>query len=317
MATMESALTLSLTVFSSHRFSNTLPSSPKPPNSVKLHPPSLHYTNLIFPSSSKPSPFSTSTTALCFKVCSALQEAPSTTETEENKTEQSQTQSTNAKTKLYVYNLPWSLSSSDIKDLFAQCGTVTDVEIIKSPGGKSRGFCFVTMATGDEAMDAVNKFHSQEISGRIIQVEFAKRFKKPSPPRPPGPPPGETRNVIYVSNLAWKARSSHFRDFVTENFKTPVSARVVFDSASGRSAGYGFASFLTKEDADAAISALDGKELMGRPLRLKWSEKKVNEAGSENNEGNDQLKDDADAQVQDDSDAQPEDIAGEAQLEET
>ena len=99
----------------------------------------------------------------------------------------------------------------------------------------------------------------QQISGRIIRVELAKRFKKPSPPPPPGPPPGETRHVIYASNLAWKVRSTHLRNFFTENFKTPVSARVVFDSPSGRSAGYGFVSFLTKEDAEAAISAFDGK----------------------------------------------------------
>lgn len=98
------------------------------------------------------------------------------------------------------------------------------------------------------------------MSGRIIRVELAKRFKKPSPPRPPNTPPaGETSHIIYVSNLAWKARSSHLREFITENFKLPVSARVVFDSPNGRSAGYGFVSFATRDDAEAAISSLDGK----------------------------------------------------------
>lgn len=33
------------------------------------------------------------------------------------------------KRKLYVVNLPWSLSVADIKDLFGQCGTVADVEV--------------------------------------------------------------------------------------------------------------------------------------------------------------------------------------------
>lgn len=102
----------------------------------------------------------------------------------------------------------------------------------------------------------------QELSGRIIRVEFAKRFKKPSPPPPPpppaGPPAGETRHKLYVSNLAWKVRSTHLREFFSSNFN-PVSVRVVFDSPSGRSGGYGFASFATKEEAEVAISALDGK----------------------------------------------------------
>jgi RNA recognition motif-containing protein len=101
-------------------------------------------------------------------------------------------------------------------------------------------------------------FLVQEISGRAIRIEFAKRFKKPSPPRPEGPPAGETRHKLYVSNLAWKVRSTHLREFVSENFK-PVSARVVFDAPLGRSAGYGFVSFATREEAEAVISALEGK----------------------------------------------------------
>lgn len=98
----------------------------------------------------------------------------------------------------------------------------------------------------------------QEVLGRVIKVEFAKRFKKPSPPRPPGPQPGETGHKLYVSNLQWKARSSHLRDLFAEKFK-PVSARVVFDSPKGRSAGYGFVSFATRDEAEAAISTMEGK----------------------------------------------------------
>lgn len=39
----------------------------------------------------------------------------------------------------------------------------------------------------------------------------------------------------------------------------PLSAKVVFDSPSGKSAGYGFVSFGTKEEAEAALTELDGK----------------------------------------------------------
>ncbi|XP_027361026.1 29 kDa ribonucleoprotein A, chloroplastic [Abrus precatorius] len=265
MATLE----LALTVFAPQRLSHNYGFHAKAPQSIKLNT-SIPFSSLVF---------SSKTPTLCFHLCSALQEVAATEET------QDQTQLTNnVKKKLYVVNLPWSMSASDIKDLFAQCGNVTDVEIIKNKDGRSRGYAFVTMASGEEALAAVDKFDSQEISGRIIRVELAKRFKKPPSPRPPGPRPGEARHVLYASNLAWKARSIHLKQVFTENFKTPVSARVVFDSPSGRSAGYGFVSFLTREEAEAAISALDGKDLMGRPLRLKFSEKKVEEAGSEKDE---------------------------------
>ncbi|XP_030501645.2 28 kDa ribonucleoprotein, chloroplastic [Cannabis sativa] len=221
--------------------------------------------------------FSPLTRKPSFQLCCAVQEIA----VEENP---EVTQVENQKRKLYVVNLPWSLSVVDIKELFGSCGTVSDVEIIKQEDGKNRGFAFVTMSSGDEAQAAIEKFNLQEVSGRVIRVEFAKRFKKPSPPRPPGPRPGETHHKLYVSNLEWKARSTHLRDLFSENFN-PVSARVVFDAPKGRSSGYGFVSFATREEAEAALSSLDGKELLGRPLRLKFSERKVDQSKTQKEEG--------------------------------
>ncbi|GFQ02670.1 29 kDa ribonucleoprotein a chloroplastic [Phtheirospermum japonicum] len=192
-------------------------------------------------------------------------------------------QKSDSRRKLFVLNLPWSYSVADIKKLFGECGTVEDVEIIKHINGKNRGFAFVTMASGEEAQAAIEKYDTYELVGRIIRVELSRRFKKPIRRDPAvGPPPGETRYKLYVSNLAWKVRSNILRDFFTSNFN-PVSVRVVFDSPSGRSAGYGFVSFATKEEAESAISVLDGKELLGRPIRLKFSEKS-DDATSESKE---------------------------------
>ncbi|KAK4364640.1 hypothetical protein RND71_015998 [Anisodus tanguticus] len=196
--------------------------------------------------------------------------------------QEEETQKGNQRRKLFVLNLPWSLTVPDIKTVFGEYGIVDDVEIIKTKDGKSRGFAFVTMSTGEEAQAAIDKLDAYELSGRIIRVEFAKRFKKPpGAPPPPTPPRGETRHKLYVSNLAWKVRSTQLREFFSANHN-PVSTRVVFDNASGRAAGYGFISFDTKEEAEAALSALDGKELMGRPIRLKFSERDAD--GSENKE---------------------------------
>ncbi|OMO93306.1 hypothetical protein COLO4_17006 [Corchorus olitorius] len=207
-----------------------------------------------------------------FVLCSTVQEVEAEAETEK-------TQKPNVKRKLFVLNLPWSFSVEDIKGLFGQCGNVKDVEIIKEKDGRSRNYAFVTMSSGEEAQAAVDKLDSHEVSGRIIRVEFARRFKRPAPSSPPVVPSRETRHKLYVSNLAWKVRSSHLREFFS-GFN-PVSARVVFSNPSGQSAGYGFVSFATREEAEAAISALNEKELMERPLRLKFSEKNVDESGDE------------------------------------
>lgn len=108
------------------------------------------------------------------------------------------------------------------------------------------------------SLTVFGKYLLQEVSGRVIRIEYAKRFKKPRPPRAPGPQSEETRHKLYVSNLGWKVRSSNLREFFSANFK-PVATRVVFDAPSGRAAGYGFVSFATKEEAEEAISSLDGK----------------------------------------------------------
>ncbi|KAF8108937.1 hypothetical protein N665_0104s0247 [Sinapis alba] len=207
---------------------------------------------------------------------SVAEEETSLTETEE------ETQKTNLKRKLFVFNLPWSMSVNDISELFGQCGTVSSVEIIKQKDGKNRGFAFVTMSSGEEAQSAVDKFDSFQVSGRIIRVSFARRFKKPPNALPPSASPGETRHKLYVSNLAWKARSTHLREFFTAADFKLVSARVVFADPGGRASGYGFVSFLTREEAEDAISKLDGKELMGRPISLKFSLRTASESEDSN-----------------------------------
>ncbi|XP_010538381.1 PREDICTED: 33 kDa ribonucleoprotein, chloroplastic [Tarenaya hassleriana] len=193
------------------------------------------------------------------------------------------TQNTNVKKKLFVFNLPWSMSVNDISELFGQCGTVSDVEIIKQKDGKNRGFAFITMSSGEEAQAAVDKFDAYQVSGRIIRVSFSRRFKKPRPAPTPPPPPGsrETRHKLYISNLAWKARSTHLRDFFAAADLNPVSVKVVFDTPEGRAAGYGFVSFATREEAETAISKLNGKELMGRPISLKFSVRTASESEDE------------------------------------
>lgn len=168
--------------------------------------------------------------------------------------------------KLYVANLPWSFPAPEIEKLFAQHGTVKDVEVIKGKDGRNRGFAFVTMSTAEEAAAAADKLNSHDVMGRTIKVEFSKSFRRPAPP----PPPGSIieRHKLYVSNLPWKARAPNVKEFFA-NFN-PLSANVIFDN--GKAAGYGFVSFGTKEEAEAALTELDGKELLGRPVRLNWRE---------------------------------------------
>ncbi len=84
--------------------------------------------------------------------------------------------------KLYVGNLPFTSTAQDLEALFGQVGTVSVVEIIFDKfTGRSRGFSFITMANGDEAEKAVEKFHGYELDGRALSVNIARPREERAP----------------------------------------------------------------------------------------------------------------------------------------
>lgn len=81
--------------------------------------------------------------------------------------------------KLYVGNLPFSMTENDLTDLFAQAGNVARVQMINDRvTGRPRGFGFVEMGTPEEAQAAIAKFHGQEINGRALTVNEARPMEQ-------------------------------------------------------------------------------------------------------------------------------------------
>jgi RNA recognition motif-containing protein len=77
--------------------------------------------------------------------------------------------------KLYVGNLPYSMSDSDLQSLFEQHGTVQSAQIIMDRDtGRSKGFGFVEMGTAQEGQAAIQALHDQEINGRKLTVNEAR-----------------------------------------------------------------------------------------------------------------------------------------------
>ena len=75
--------------------------------------------------------------------------------------------------KIYVGNLPWSVSNSDLEDLFAKIGAVESAQVVMDrDSGRSRGFGFVEMAQND-GQRAVAELNGQEIDGRALRVNEA------------------------------------------------------------------------------------------------------------------------------------------------
>jgi RNA recognition motif-containing protein len=77
--------------------------------------------------------------------------------------------------RLYVGNLPFTTTEIELQDMFAQAGAVTEVLLMQDKfTGKSRGFAFVTMASEDEAKNAVSQLDGKPIDGRPLRVNEAR-----------------------------------------------------------------------------------------------------------------------------------------------
>lgn len=83
--------------------------------------------------------------------------------------------------KLFVGNLPYTATEEELREAFAQAGSVLSVKIITDrESGRSKGFGFVEMATDAEAGTAVEKLNNADYAGRPISVSIAR------PPEPRG-----------------------------------------------------------------------------------------------------------------------------------
>jgi len=74
-------------------------------------------------------------------------------------------------TKLYVGNLPYSLTAEDLKTLFASYGDIEEAVVITDKfSGRSKGFGFVTLVDAEMAKKAIEELNGKEVDGRNIVV---------------------------------------------------------------------------------------------------------------------------------------------------
>ncbi|CAA7019215.1 unnamed protein product [Microthlaspi erraticum] len=195
-------------------------------------------------------------------------------EGEEDADEKPTAQASGEEGRLYVGNLPYTITSSDLSQTFGEAGTVVDVQIVYDKvTDRSRGFGFVTMGSIEEAKEAIQMFNSSQIGGRTVKVNF------------PEVPKGGEREVmrtkirddnrsyvdsphkIYAGNLGWSLTSQGLKDAFADQ-PGVLGAKVIYERNSGRSRGFGFVSFGSAEDVQSALTAMNGVEVEGRALRL-------------------------------------------------
>src|SRR5438105_3771413 len=85
-------------------------------------------------------------------------------------------------TKLFVGNLAFTTSETDLQDMFAAHGPVTEVHLpADRESGRPRGFAFVTMATPEAAQAAILALNGRAVGARMLTVNEARPREERAP----------------------------------------------------------------------------------------------------------------------------------------
>lgn len=82
------------------------------------------------------------------------------------------------KTKLFVGNLPFSMTEEGLNDLLTQYGEIVELNyIVNKLTGRFKGFAFVKYATEKAAQDAIAGLEGQEVEGRPLVINVARPMR--------------------------------------------------------------------------------------------------------------------------------------------
>ena len=201
-------------------------------------------------------------------------------------------------TRLFVGNLPPRLCLPDLEALFAEIGTVRESDLVTdSITGRSRGFGFVEMASDQEALDAIAKYHGYELEGQALVVNEATprggerpiRERSSSTSGVGRPQPsfagGAREAKLYVGNLSYGTTSKDLQELFAQA-GTVASVSLITDRGTGQSKGFGFIEMSSAQEAQEAISRFNGDSFQGRPLKVTIAKPPERSAGFRAGGGN-------------------------------
>eukprot|EP01023_Acetabularia_acetabulum_P024720 TRINITY_DN23792_c0_g1_i1.p1 TRINITY_DN23792_c0_g1~~TRINITY_DN23792_c0_g1_i1.p1 ORF type:complete len:397 (-),score=102.81 TRINITY_DN23792_c0_g1_i1:1092-2282(-) len=179
------------------------------------------------------------------------------------------TQAANNRT-LYIGNLHACMDEGTLLNVFQVCGPVESVKIIKDKGsGISQGYGFIRFSDKNIAEMAMQQYQGYLLYGQEIRLNWAY-------------PSGQREDVslhhhIFVGDLSQEVTDTTLMGAFCR-YVSCSGARVLWDTNTGRSKGYGFVSFRDKEEADRAIAEMNGQLVGGRRVRCGWAQHKPNMA---------------------------------------
>lgn len=186
-------------------------------------------------------------------------------------------------TNVFVKNFGDEIKDDEqLKDMFKEFGEIVSAKVAKEEGGdatKPKGFGFVAFETAEAAEKAVDAMNGKDINSRQLyvgraqkkaerQAELRRKFEEQKAQRM-----NKYAGVnLYVKNLDDQIDDEKLRrEF--QAFGNITSAKVMTDN-NGRSKGFGFVCFSTAEEATKAVTDMNGKIVVAKPLYVALAQRK-------------------------------------------
>merc|ERR1719266_1502260 len=182
-------------------------------------------------------------------------------------------------TNVYVKNFNEAMTEEDLQKMFEKFGKITSLKLMKSDDDeKNKGFGFVSFDDAETAEAACAELNGTEVQGKTIyvgraqkkaerQMELKKKFEQMKIER-------MTRFQgvnLYVKNLDDTIDDERLRTEFTP-FGTITSAKVMCEE--GRSKGFGFVCFSSPEEATKAVTEMNGRIIVAKPLYVALAQRK-------------------------------------------
>lgn len=182
-------------------------------------------------------------------------------------------------TNVYIKNFGEEIDNDKLREMFEKYGQIVSAKAMSDDQGKGRGFGFVSFQEPEAAEKAVEDLNGQELGGKMLyvgraqkkserQAELKRRFEQLKLERL-----NRYQGVnLYVKNLDDAIDDERLRKEFTP-FGTITSAKVMSDS-TGRSKGFGFVCFSSPEEATKAVTEMNGRIVVSKPLYVALAQRK-------------------------------------------
>ncbi|KAK3739741.1 hypothetical protein QZH41_003571 [Actinostola sp. cb2023] len=182
-------------------------------------------------------------------------------------------------TNVYIKNFDEEMNEDSLKDMCLHAGKIISVKIMTDDIGKAKGFGFISFESPEEAEKAVDLMNNMDINGRRLYAGRAKKkaeraaevkaeFDKKRQERL-----SRFQGVnLYIKNLDDDIDDVQLREEFAA-YGTISSAKVMKDDKAN-SKGFGFVCFSSPEEATKAVTEMNGRILVSKPLYVALAQRK-------------------------------------------